>query len=183
MKTRTGWVQGYNGQLLVSADYLIVAAEVTNDTTDNGSYQPMITAGRDTVGRVNTATGAGWTIGTVLADAGYASTANLIAEGPDRLIALGNRREVADAARNRPASGDLPADATPRQRMDHRLRTPDGAARYRRRAATVEPVNGHLKDRRGLRRFARRGLTAANSELRFAAAVTNLLRIRTIQPA
>ena len=183
MKTRTGWVQGYNGQLAVSADYLIVAAEVTNDTTDHSSYQPMITAGLQAVAAVNTATDAGWAIGTVLADAGYASTANLTADGPDRLIALGNRRDLAAAAQARPAHGDLPGDATPRQRMDHRLRTADGAALYKRRAATVEPVNAHLKDRRGLRRFARRGLSAANSEFRFAAAVTNLLRIRTLQPA
>ncbi len=63
--------------------------------------------------------------------------------------------------------------------MHHRLRTPAGAARYRHRAAIVEPVHAHLKDRRALRAFARRGLTAARSEFRFAAAVTNLLRLRT----
>jgi hypothetical protein len=63
--------------------------------------------------------------------------------------------------------------------MNHRLRTPAGAARYKRRAALVEPVHAHLKDRRGLRRFTRRGLTAARSEYRFAAAVTNLLRLHT----
>jgi hypothetical protein len=59
------------------------------------------------------------------------------------------------------------------------LRTPTGATRYRHRAALVEPVHAHLKDRRGLRRFTRRGLTAARSEYRFAAAVTNLLRLHT----
>jgi hypothetical protein len=63
--------------------------------------------------------------------------------------------------------------------MNHRLRTPAGAARYRRRAALVEPVHAHLKDRRGLRAFTRRGITAARSEYRFAAAVTNLLRLHT----
>ena len=29
--------------------------------------------------------------------------------------------------------------------MDHRLRTPEGAARYKRRGATVEPAIGNLK--------------------------------------
>ncbi|WP_174551365.1 transposase, partial [Rhodococcoides kyotonense] len=46
----------------------------------------------------------------------------------------------------------------------------------------VEPVNAHLKDRRGLRRFARRGLAAVNAELKLAAATTNLLRLFTSQP-
>ena len=121
-------------------------------------------------------------IGTVLADAGYASTTNLTAPGPDRLIALGTRHQQHTAARTNPAHDDPPPAATARQRMAHRLRTPTGAARYKRRAALVEPVHAHLKDRRALRRFTRRGLTAARSEYRFAAAVTNLLRLHTQLP-
>ena len=178
MKTRTGWIQGYNGQLVVSADYLILAAELTNDPTDVNLYQPMINTVEQTAHRVNTATDAGWRVGCVLADAGYASHANLTAAGPDRLIALGKRRDLDQATRTSPTVGDPPEDATARQRMDHRLRTPDGTTLYKRRGATVEPVNGHLKDRRALRRFARRGLNAAHSEFRLAAAVTNLLRLR-----
>ena len=69
--------------------------------------------------------------------------------------------------------------------MSHRLRTPEGHQAYKRRAATVEPVNRHLKDQTGLRRFSRRGITAALSELNLAAAVVNLLKLhtRTLQPA
>lgn len=179
MKTRTGWIQGYNCQLVVSADYLILAAEATNDAVDVEQYQPMITTCRQTLTSINTATDADWYIGTALADAGYDSDANLTATGPDRLIALGTRRDIAHNAATNPAHGDPPPTATARQRMDHRLRTPHGAAHYKQRAAIVEPVNGHLKDRRGLRRFARRGLPAAHSELRLAATVTNLLRLHT----
>jgi transposase len=179
MKTRNGWIQGYNGQLVVSADYLIVAAALSNDATDVGHYQPMINAAWEHAAAVNAATGADWDIGCVLADAGYASTDNLTAPGPDRLIALGSRRDQAKAAACDPTHGDPTAGASPRERMDHRLRTPDGAALYKRRGAIVEPVNAHLKDRRGLRQFSRRGLTAAASEFRFAAAVTNLLRLNT----
>jgi hypothetical protein len=179
MKTRHGWIQGYNGQIVVSSDYLILAAELTNNPVDVGHYQPLIATTCQNVARVNTATNADWSIGTVLADAGYASEANLSAEGPERLIALGRARAQAKAAEQHPAHGQPPPQSTAREHMDHRLPTPDGAALYKRRAATVEPVNGHLKDRRALRRFSRRGLSAANSEFRFAAAVTNLLRIRT----
>ncbi len=183
MKTRHGWIQGYNGQLLVCADYLILAAELTNEAADVGHYQPMLATTQATITGINAATGADWAIGTALADAGYASNDNLTAHGPDRLIALGTRRDLDNAAATTPTRGDPPEHATARQRMHHRLRTPDGAALYRQRAAIVEPVNAHLKDRRALRRFARRGLTAARSEFRFAAAVTNLLRLRTTAPA
>lgn len=179
MKTRTGWVQGYNGQLLVSADYLILAAELCNDPVDVECYQPVISTGCQTIDRVNTATGAAWRIDCTLADAGYDSDANLTCAGPDRLIAQATRHQTARNAATRPATGDPPPGASPRQRMDHRLRSQHGATLYKQRGAIVEPVNGHLKDRRALRRFARRGLTAARSEFRLAATVTNLLRLRT----
>ncbi len=50
-------------------------------------------------------------------------------------------------------------------KMRHRLRTPKEHDRYKRRSATVETVIAHLKDQTALRRFARRGLTAAAAEL------------------
>lgn len=65
-----GWIGGYNCQLAVSADYLILATELSTDPNDTASYQPMITATPDTITEINTATGAGATIGCVLADAG-----------------------------------------------------------------------------------------------------------------
>jgi IS5 family transposase len=61
--------------------------------------------------------------------------------------------------------------------MRHKLRQPKHAQRYKRRSATIEPVIGHLKDRIGLRRFARRGLAAVSAELHFAAAALNLTRL------
>ncbi len=179
MPTRHGWVQGYNCQLVVSSDYLILAADLHNRPGDVTSYQPVIDQAAQAARAIRRATGRRSRIGTVLADAGYASTTNLTCPGPDRLIALGTRHHHHTAARDNPAHGQPPHDATPWQRMHHRLRTPAGAARYRHRAAIVEPVHAHLKDRRALRAFARRGLTAARSEFRFAAAVTNLLRLRT----
>ena len=179
MPTRHGWVQGYNCQLVVSSDYLILAADLHNRPGDVTSYQPVIDQAAQAARAIRRATGRRSRIGTVLADAGYASNANLTCPGPDRLIALGTRHHHHTTARDNPAHGQPPHDATPWQRMHHRLRTPAGAARYRHRAAIVEPVHAHLKDRRALRAFARRGLTAARSEFRFAAAVTNLLRLRT----
>jgi hypothetical protein len=183
MPTRHGWLQGYNAQLAVSADHLVLAVALSNNPADVIQYQPMVSAALDAV-----AVGAAacpdrddLTISTVLADAGYLSDDNLGSAGPDRLIATGKRRDLERAATG-PPTGDDPAPSA-REAMSRRLATPEGIATYRRRGATVEPLNAHLKDRRGLRRFSRRGQTAAAAELSFAAAITNLLRLHTLQTA
>ena len=184
MKTRTGWIQGYNAQLAVSEDYLILALMLTQDTNDMTSFEPMMAATVDAADQVqehrpstlneeNEPDG----IGVVLADAGYCSDHNLTLEGPDRLIATSKDRRWREDAEQNPRTGSPPPEATALERMRHRMRTPEGAATYARRGATVEPVNAHLKDQVGLRRFSRRGLTAATSELNLAAAVTNLLKL------
>ena len=113
-------------------------------------------------------------IGTVLADAGYFTEANITAAGPARLIAPGKNRDVHRDARDNPAVAPASTDLEPLDAMRHRLRDPANAALYKRRSATVEPVIGHLKDSAGLRRFARRGLDAAKAELHLAAAALNL---------
>ncbi|MEO6886906.1 MAG: transposase, partial [Jatrophihabitantaceae bacterium] len=66
-----------------------------------------------------------------------------------------------------------------REKMNHRLRTTDGHDLYKRRSPLIETPNAWLKDGRGLRRFARRGLDAVQAELALASAVTNLLKITT----
>jgi hypothetical protein len=113
----------------------------------------------------------------MIGDAGYDSTANLQAVGPDRLIPDARRHTIDRRAATDPATGDPPEHATAREKMNHRLRTPEGQALYKRRAPLVEAPNAWLKDGRGLRRFSRRGLAAAQAELSFACAVTNLCRL------
>jgi hypothetical protein len=118
-------------------------------------------------------------IGVLLLDNGYCTNENLTAPGPDRLIATGNSRDLPRLGED---LGLLPSDADARTRMTHRLASIDGATLYKRRAATVEPVNGHLKDRTGLRRFSRRGLAACQAELEFAALVLNLRKVLSLAP-
>lgn len=205
MKTRKGWVQGYNAQLVVTDDHLILATALTQDTVDTGQAEPMtaaavdaaaiLAAHRPPTGHTEPDTAPPTEadvkarryhgIKLVLFDAGYFTDDNLTAEGPDRLIAVAKHRDQDRAAATNPTSGPPPKDATAINKMKHRLRTPEGHQAYQRRAATVEPVIGHLKDQTGLRRFSRRGLTAAASELNLAAAVVNLLKLRnhTLQPA
>ena len=110
-------------------------------------------------------------IGVLVEDAGYHSEANLTAPGPGRLIADGKTR---DLARREPADGPLPGDATAVEASAHRLRTPEGRALCKRRAADVEGLHASLKDNGGLRRFSLRGLPNATSEFLFAGLARNL---------
>ena len=114
-------------------------------------------------------------VGLLLADAGYATDTNLAAPGPDRLIALASGRDQHRAALEEPTEGPPPQEATPREAMRHRLCTPEAAATYKRRGATVEPAIGNLKAMLG--RFSRRGLNAALGELQLAASAFNLMKI------
>jgi len=70
---------------------------------------------------------------------------------------------------------------TATERMERRLRTQRGAALYRKRAQTVEPVFGQIKDARGLDWFCRRGDeacgSACGSEWSVICATHNLLKL------
>jgi transposase len=174
MKTRFGFRQAYNAQLAVSEDHLILGAYITDRTVDVGEYIPTV-AEVHAILKILAAAGHHREVGTVLADAGYFSTENLTAPGPNRLIAPGKAKDVAASKKTTVTNAER-YDRTAIEEMQERIGTDEGTAHYRKRAGIIEPINAHLKDRRGLRRFARRGLTAAQSELTLAATATNLLR-------
>jgi transposase len=164
MPTRRGFLQGYNAQVAVTSDHLIAAVHLGQSPNDMSSFVPMMNAAIDAAAALHHATALPeHQIGVVLADAGYCSNRNLAAPGPDRLIALSKSRDQAATAQRDPVTGPPPPDASARQAMAHRLRTPEGARLYKRRGATVEPSIGNLK--MILPRFSRRGLDAAASEL------------------
>jgi transposase len=176
MPTRKGFIQGYNAQVAVTADQVIVAVQVGQSSNDLASLVPMMEAAQKAASVLHDVTGKEeHVIGTVLADAGYCSDANLAAPGPDRLIALSKSRDQSKAAERTPATGPPPPQATPRQAMDHRLRTDEGHRLYKRRGATVEPGIGNLK--KVIDRFSRRGLPGVTSELHLAASAFNLMKL------
>ncbi|MGH3100169.1 MAG: transposase, partial [Thermoleophilia bacterium] len=175
MPTRKGWLQGYNVQIGVTGDQLIVATRVSQHTNDLEELVPMMAAVAEAAELFQAQGREDAKVGVLLADAGYATDTNLTAAGPDRLIALGSGRDQHRGAAQQPACGPPPPGATPRQAMRHRLRTPDGAATYRRRGATVEPAIGNL--RKIINGLSRRGLKAAIAEVNLAAAAFNLVKI------
>jgi len=174
MPARKGWLQGYNVQVGVTADQLIVATQVSQHTNDSEDFIPMMAAVQEAAELFQQG-GRDETVGVVLADAGYATETNLTAPGPDRLIALGSRGNQRRSVAHEPTEGPPPEGATPRQAMRHRLRTPEGVATYKRRGATAEPAIGNLK--KIISGLSRRGLQAATAEVNLAAAAFNLLKI------
>ncbi|WP_433665256.1 transposase [Nocardia sp. CA-128927] len=166
------------GKAATAAD--LITAHHPVDTHENPSiatllndYTAAVTApaGPDTTGETSPAP-----IGMLLADAGYLSTDNLTAAGPARLIAIGKRRDLATAARTRPTTGPPPTDAPVIEQMDHRLRTPEGAALYKQRSHIAETPFGHAKHNLGFRRFTSRGTSRAAAEFSFHALVHNLFK-------
>ena len=118
MKTPKGWVQGYNAQVAVSKDGIVLAAEVTQDHNDSGQAQPMMAS----VAEALAGAGIEEAIGTLLFDAGYLSEENLAAPGPDRLIATAKSwRMRREAKQNGYATGGPPEGASLAEAMEHRL--------------------------------------------------------------
>src|SRR5215217_7633812 len=66
-KTTRGWVQGYNAQAAVTAEQIVVAAEISIESLDTGNLQPMVETARQQLD----AAGVTDKPGVVLADAGY----------------------------------------------------------------------------------------------------------------
>lgn len=180
MKSATGWVQGYNVQVSANAHQVVLAYRATKDHNDLGQLLPMIEATEQEAQTV----GIAGPIGLVTADAGYWSEENATAPGPDRLVATQKDWKQRRAARDLgETTGPPPADASPLDQMEHRLRTPEGSAAYATRSHTVEPVFGDVKENRGYRRFMRRGLQAADSEAGLIFAAHNLLKVFHHNPA
>jgi hypothetical protein len=74
-------------------------------------------------------------------------------------------------------SGPPPESATPKQIMQHKLRTEAARAIYRRRKAIAEPVFGQIKEQRSFRRFGLRGLEKVRAEWKLVCATANLLKL------
>jgi transposase len=176
MKTAAGWLQGFNAQAAVNAGQIVIAAAVTQDHNDSQQLTPMMNA----VQANATAAGITGQIGIVLADAGYWSDANATADGPDRLIATTKDWKQRRQARELGLTeGPPPPGATQLDAMEHRLRTLEGTTAYKLRSHTVEPVFGQIKENRGMRRFMRRGLAAAQSEWSLMCATNNIKKLFT----
>ena len=181
MKTRRGWLQGYNGQIVVTTGQIIIAADVTTEANDVQQLHPMLAQAQANVLAVaEEGQQDEITLGAVVADAGYWSEANVggEADGCELIIATQKDHKQRADLRNAPAPrGRKPKNMTARERMDRKLRTKRGRERYRHRGTAVEPVFGQMKDRQGARHFSMRGLERCRGEWNLHAAVHNMRKL------
>lgn len=168
LKTKDGFIQGYNAQAAVDAGHqVIVAHGLTNCGSDQGQLEPMVEA-------METALGA--KPKEFSADCGYCSEKNLaILEAHDirAYIATGRQhhgQSSASGSRKHRPDSRLAA-------MARRLRRGGRRSRYRLRKVTVEPVFGQTKEARGFRQFLLRGLEKVGHEWALVCTAHNLTKL------
>ena len=169
MQSGGTFLQGYNCQVAVDSDHqVIVAVGVSNQAPDVEHLEPMLES---------IASHAGARPDVMTLDAGYWSEDNAKAcadQGIDAYIATGR---LPHGKPPPPRRGPLPKDADEKTRMARKLRSKQGSAIYAQRKAIVEPVNGQIKEARGLRRFLLRGLEKVDGEWHLIAGTHNLLKL------
>jgi hypothetical protein len=177
MKTRKGFVQGLNGQAVVTEEQIIVAEDVTQDENDKQQLHPMLAqaeANRQAVEIEEE-------MGVALADAGYCSEENFTktpAGNVELLVAVQKDYKQRKAMTEQlPPEEPIPDGLSPTELMERKLLTERGREMYKIRGRTVEPVFGQIKDVRGFDRFMRRGIEACRSEWSLICATHNLLKL------
>jgi transposase len=171
MKSLKGFVQGYNAQLAVTEEQIVIAADVTQQENDKLQLQPMVQQARAHVATLAPV----MFIGTVLTDAGYYREANgrwSEENYVDWLTATSKRHKIDEAPGKR-----LSECLNYKDLMERRIRTDSGRALYKKRGKTVEPVIGQIKEVQNARRCSRRGIEAVRSEWRLTCAVHNLRKL------
>jgi hypothetical protein len=176
MRNQKGYVAGYNGQAVVTADQVIAGAMLSQHPVDRTLLHPLLDTCRQQLAQA----GIRPKLRTVLADAGYASEGNFTAAEQHKLRLLVPLAKDPGKGRTRtPARqrdlAKLPATA----RAVRRLRHHRGRADYKLRAQTVEPVFGQIKTCQKLTMMSRRGLDACHSEWLLAATAHNLRKLHT----
>jgi hypothetical protein len=174
MRNQKGYLAGYNGQLVVTSQQVIVGAMLSQHPVDRTLLHPLL----DTCRRQLAAAGIGPKLRTVLADSGYVSEENFPRADAGGLRLLAPLAKDPGRHRLRPAQRPrhldrLPATARARRRLQH----PRGRDDYKLRAQTVEPVSGQLKSCQKLTMMSRRGLAACESEWLLAATAHNLRKL------
>lgn len=178
MKTRSGYVQGYNGQAMVTEGQIIIAAELTMEENDVKQLIPMIEKSVKNMAalEINDET-----IGVVLADAGYCSDTNMEnerPEGPEYIIATKKDwKQRQELRETEPPRGRIPEKLTLKERMQRKLLTKRGRELYKKRGQIVEPIFGQIKTCRGIQQFIRRGYEACAQEWKLICATHNLLKL------
>lgn len=160
---RGGFVQGYNAQAAVLENQIIVALEVTDQAADKQQLVPMAAEVKKMLGNLP----------GLVADAGYFSEQAITDESLKEVELL------IPPDHSKPGE-PLKANAShseTAEKMREKLRSAEGAAAYRLRQQTIEPVFGQIKEARRFRRFSFRGMERVKAEWKLIGLGHNLLKL------
>lgn len=167
LKTRDGYIQGYNAQAAVDAHaQIIVAHELVAAMSDQAQFVALIDGLTVNLGARPK---------QVSADSGYLSEANLRAAADRNIaayVATGRAKHPADSKRKR--AGPLTTA------MRDKLKRAGWRSRYRLRKQTVEPVFGQIKQARGFRQFLLRGIAKVKAEWAIICTAHNLTKLHRL---
>ena len=176
MKSGTGkhFEQSYNAQAAVEVESMLIVSNTLSDQpNDKQELLPVL----------DEAESNGFGVTKVLADTGYYSEANV--EGAESrkiepYVAVEKQShgiELESILEDSPAEvPELPAEATAKEQMAHKLKTPEGAELYKLRKQTVEPVFGIIKHCMRFRQFLMRGKEKVSGEWNLVCTAYNLKR-------
>ena len=169
-----GFVQGYNAQAAVNEQQIVLAAEITNNSTDFSQLAPIVDAVLAELDRA----GNGQLPEAVAADAGYWNKQHM-----DEVVA--NKHIPVLVAPDKGSRG------TPRKTwtdgryegMRTALKSEYGRERYKKRKQTTEPTFGSTKHNKGVIRFHRRVRIKVRTEWRLLMMTEDLTKVHRHQIA
>jgi transposase len=164
MKTKDGYIQGYNGQAAVDGHaQIIVAHDLNANGSDQGQLVPLVDGIEANLGRKPD---------QASADSGYLSEANLEALDErkiDGYIACGRAKHP--TTDNGKVGGPL-TQAMRKKIADGGFETP-----YRFRKQIVEAVFGQIKQARGFRQLLMRGIEKVRAEWAMICLAHNITKL------
>ncbi len=172
MKTRNGFIQGYNGQIGVDADsQIIVATDLTQDQNDIHQLAPMLEQTIHNTSMIPK---------HATFDAGYDNQGQIdtFENRIDLYVPTQKDWKQRKAMRELPPPrGRIPKHMTKRQRRERKLLTKKGKEIYKKRGSSVEPVNGQIKTNRRLDKLLLRGIEKCTSEWKMYCNSHNIVKL------
>ena len=169
-----GFVQGYNAQTAVNERHIVLAAEITNISTDFSQLAPVV----DAVLRELERAGIPRRPEAIAADAGYWNEQQMDEVVADRHIPVLVAPDK--GSRDTPKRWLNSGRATWMRAV---LGSEQGRERYGKRKQTVEPLYGDTKHNKGFIRFHRRGRVKVRTEFRLLMMAHNLTKVHRHQLA
>lgn len=172
LKTSDGFIQGYNAQLAVDSAYqIIVAHDVVAAQVDAPLLPAMLAQIKSNAGRMPR---------ELSADQGYLSEANVRELKKKRVrgyISVGRQKHGSSERTTGRMAGGKGFQSPHIKEMLRRVKLGGFRSRYRLRKQVVEPVNGHIKEARGFRRFSMRGRAKTRGEWSLVCTAHNILKL------